>query len=80
MPLSQRSGSPARPAYIRATSVWGRIRKRPSAIPATTVSATASGVMADSARISFSADEATVIIAVRTPCGQIACTVMPRCA
>ena len=31
---SQRSGSPARPAYIPATSGCGKIRNRPSAIPA----------------------------------------------
>src|SRR5262249_10529688 len=80
MPLSHRSGSPARPAYIRATSGRGRMRNRPSAIPTITASATASGVMAESLRISFSAGDAPAIIGVLTPCGQIACTVMPRWA
>src|SRR2546430_1426444 len=71
MPLSQRSGSPARLAYIRATSGWGRIRNRPPAIPATTASATASGVMADSARISFSAGQAPLLLPGPHPFRQI---------
>src|SRR5262249_27728501 len=80
MPRSQRSVSVARPAYIRATSGCGKMRKLPAAIPATTVSATSSAVIAVSPRMISAASEVPSSIAVRTPIGHSACTVIPRCA
>src|SRR6266702_8699639 len=78
-PVSQRSGSAARPAYMPATSGCGKIRNRPSAIPAMTASATSSGMIA-AAPSSFSiVGLLPSNIPVRTPIGQIACTVRPRC-
>ena len=82
MPASQRSGSAAFCLQNVPTSGCGRIRNRSSAIPASTASATRSGVMispdaATACAPGSPSASGSISSGVATPSGQTTLTPMP---
>jgi DHA2 family methylenomycin A resistance protein-like MFS transporter len=80
IPRSHRSVSLARSPKYSRTCGCGRIRNRPVSRPASRASATCSGSIASAARIICPPGPLAASMDVRTPCGQMQCTISPRCA